>query len=149
MGCSARRKKNVCMYVCVYVCIYVCMYVCVCIYVFMSVCVSVRMEQFGSHWTDFCVIWYLMIFRKFVEKIQVWLKSVNNNGYVCTRQYVAVFFLKLDMFQTEAVGNIKTHIFNNFFSFENRAFYEIVWKNMIESDRPHDNTANAFCMQDN
>jgi len=35
------------------------------------VCPSVHMEQLGSHWTDFHEIWYLSIFRKFVEKIQV------------------------------------------------------------------------------
>jgi hypothetical protein len=42
---------------------------------------SVRMEQLGSHWTDFHEIWYLNIFRKFVEKIQVSLKSDKNNRY--------------------------------------------------------------------
>jgi hypothetical protein len=26
------------------------------------VCLSVRMELFGLHWTDFCKIWYLSIF---------------------------------------------------------------------------------------
>jgi hypothetical protein len=31
---------------------------------------SVRMEQLGSHWTDFHEIWYLSIFRKPVQKIQ-------------------------------------------------------------------------------
>jgi hypothetical protein len=35
----------------------------------MSVCPSVRMEQLGSHWTVFHEIWYLSIFRKYVEKI--------------------------------------------------------------------------------
>ena len=34
---------------------------------------SVRMEQLGSHWTDFHEIWYLNIFRKSVGKIQVLL----------------------------------------------------------------------------
>jgi len=36
---------------------------------------SVRVEQLGSHQTDFHEIWYLSIFRKFVEKIQVLLKQ--------------------------------------------------------------------------
>ena len=35
---------------------------------------SVRMEQLGSHYTDFNEISYLTIFRKSVEKIQVSLK---------------------------------------------------------------------------
>ena len=40
------------------------------------------------------------------------------------------------MFQTKGVGKIKTQfMFNNFFS-ENRAVDEIMWKNMVEKDRP-------------
>jgi len=36
---------------------------------------SVRMEQFGSHWTDFHEIRYLGIFRKkSFEKFKVWLQ---------------------------------------------------------------------------
>jgi hypothetical protein len=45
----------------------------------LSVCLSVRMEQLGSHLTDFHEIWYLSIFRTSVEKIQVSLKSFKNN----------------------------------------------------------------------
>jgi hypothetical protein len=45
---------------------------------FMSVCLSVRpsvhVEQLGSHWTDFYEIWYLSIFKKSVDKMQVSLK---------------------------------------------------------------------------
>ena len=40
----------------------------------MSVLQSVRMEQLGLHWKDFHEIWYLSIFRKSIEKIQVSLK---------------------------------------------------------------------------
>jgi hypothetical protein len=32
---------------------------------------SVRVDHLGSHWTDLHEIWYMMIFRKCVEKIQV------------------------------------------------------------------------------
>jgi hypothetical protein len=39
---------------------------------------SARVEQRGSHWTDFREIWY---FRKSVEKIQVLLKSDKNNEF--------------------------------------------------------------------
>jgi hypothetical protein len=41
----------------------------------------VRMEQLGSHWTDFHEIMYLNIFRKSIEKIQVSFKSNKSNGY--------------------------------------------------------------------
>jgi len=50
-----------------------------------SVRPSVRMEKLGSHWTDFHEIWYLSIFLKYVEKIQVSLKSDKNNGYFTWR----------------------------------------------------------------
>jgi hypothetical protein len=53
--------------------------------VVMSVCPlvrsSVRIQQLGSHWTEFLEIWYLSIFRKSVEKIQVSLTSDKNNRY--------------------------------------------------------------------
>ena len=71
------------------------------------VSLSVRVEQLGSHWTDLHEILYLGIFRKSVEKIQVWLKSCNS-GYVTwrhacvhSRQYLAEFFLEWEMFQAK------------------------------------------------
>jgi hypothetical protein len=48
----------------------------------MSVRLSGRMEQLGSHWTDFHEIWYLGIFRKSVMKIQFSLQCNKNNGYI-------------------------------------------------------------------
>jgi hypothetical protein len=47
----------------------------------MSVCPSGRVEQLGSHWTDFHENLYLSIFRKAVEKFKLSLKSDKNNGY--------------------------------------------------------------------
>jgi len=41
----------------------------------MSVYLSVPMEQLGSNSTDFHDIWYLQIFRKSVEKVQVSFKT--------------------------------------------------------------------------
>jgi hypothetical protein len=46
-----------------------------------SLCLSVRMEDLGSHRTGFHKISHLSSFLKFVEKIQVLLKSDNNNLY--------------------------------------------------------------------
>jgi len=43
-------------------------------------CLSVQLEQLGYHWKDFHEIWYLSIFRKSVEKIQVSLKSDKAKG---------------------------------------------------------------------
>ena len=45
----------------------------------MSVCPSIHMEQLGPHYTNFHEIWYLRVFQKSVEKIQVWLKSDKDN----------------------------------------------------------------------
>jgi len=42
---------------------------------------SVRMEQLGSHKTDFHEIWCWSIFGRFVEKIQVSFKYEKYNGY--------------------------------------------------------------------
>ena len=52
------------------------------------------------------------------------------------------------MFQTKVVEELKTHILYSikFFFFENRAVYEIMWKNILSAD---DNTAHAHCMVDN
>jgi hypothetical protein len=54
-----------------------------------SVHPSVCMEQLGSHCFDFLDIFYINIYRKFVQKIQVSLKSDKNNGVpyieVCIR----------------------------------------------------------------
>jgi len=43
------------------------------------------MEKLNSHYTHFYEIWYLNVFRKAVEKIQVLLKSDKNNRYFIWR----------------------------------------------------------------
>jgi hypothetical protein len=43
----------------------------------MSVCLPANMEQLGLHWTDFHKIWYLSIFKKFVQKMKISLKCDN------------------------------------------------------------------------
>jgi len=57
----------------------------------MSVRLSIRMEQLGSHWTDFRNIWYLSIFRKSVDNIHVSLKSDKYNGYL--HLYLCTFMI--------------------------------------------------------
>ena len=47
------------------------------------VCLSIHMEQLGSNWMYFHRIWYLNIFEKSVKKVQIWLKSGQNDRY-CT-----------------------------------------------------------------
>jgi hypothetical protein len=49
------------------------------------------------------------------------------------------------MFQTKVVDEIKTHILCSImFFFENRAVYEIMWKNIVVRGRPHDNMAHGI-----
>jgi hypothetical protein len=56
----------------------------------MPVYMAFHMEQLTSDWTEFCEIWYLRIFRTYVEKIQVSLKSDNNNVYF-TRIFMSAY----------------------------------------------------------
>jgi hypothetical protein len=46
----------------------------------MSVRQPVHMKKLSSHWTDFHVIWYLIIFRKSAENFHVSLKSDKKTG---------------------------------------------------------------------
>jgi hypothetical protein len=42
------------------------------------------------------------------------------------------------MIPTEVIEEIKTHfVFSNFFFLENRAVYEIMWKNIVQGGWPH------------
>jgi hypothetical protein len=52
--------------------------------------------------------------------------------------YFTHFFLKWEMFQAEVVEKKETHfcVQQLFFFFENNAFYEITWKNIVMTDRP-------------
>ena len=101
----------------------------------MSVCPTVRMEQLGSHWTDFREIWCLSIFRKSVKKIQVSLKSDKNNGrFTWTPIYIfdhisLSFSQNRKRFRQKAKrkSNTRFMLYNGFF-FENRTVYEIMWK---------------------
>jgi hypothetical protein len=99
------------------------------------------MEQLGSHWTDFCEIWYLRIFRKYVEKIQVILKCDEKNGYFTWRLTYIYGNISLNYSQNEKClwqncrENQNTHFILNIFS-ENRAVYEVMWENMLRPGGP-------------
>ena len=51
------------------------------------------------------------------------------------------------MFQTNGLGKIKTHFRLSDIFFENRADCEIMWKNIVEPDRPQ-MASNAIYMPD-
>jgi hypothetical protein len=48
------------------------------------------MEYLSSQWTDFHEIWYLSIFRKSINKVQVSLKYDKTNDYISWRPYIFV-----------------------------------------------------------
>jgi hypothetical protein len=56
------------------------------------VCLSVRVEQLGSHWTDFYEIVCFSVFRKSDNKIQVSLKSAQMTGisHECAFTFVII-----------------------------------------------------------
>ena len=53
-------------------------------------------------------------------------------------QYMTQFFLEWKTFQTKVVEKFKTRVLFSvtFFALENRAIYEIMWKNVVERGRP-------------
>ena len=55
------------------------------------------------------------------------------------------------MFQTKDVEKIKIHILCSFFKIENLAICDMMWKNMVEPNRPQTKykTGNAHCMLGN
>jgi hypothetical protein len=119
-----------------HVCLSVCLYVC------LSLCLSVRTEQLSSQWTDFHEIWYLRIFRKPAEKIQVSLKSDNNNS---TLHKDLCKFMIISRWITLRIRNISdkncrenqnTHfMFNNFFQKSCR-----LWDNVEKYGRARQDT---------
>jgi hypothetical protein len=87
-------------------------------------------------------ILYMRIFRKYVEKIQVTLKSDKSNGdmkwrrvYVCG--IIALNYCWNNPFRV--VEKIKKYVFCSVIPPpppENRAVYEVMWTNMVGPDRP-------------
>jgi hypothetical protein len=79
------------------------------------VCPSVRMEQLASNWMDLHEIWYLGIFRKSVEKIQVSLKSHKNFTWrpihilIISRSFL---LRKRNVSDTSCKENQNTHFVN-------------------------------------
>ena len=107
-----------------------------------SPCLSVRMEKLGSHWTDFHKIWYVGKCRKFIKQSdsQYNPTSIMGNLYenVCTFMitYRWILLRMRNFWDKGCREQQNTYfMFNNFCS-ENRALYEIMWKNMVEPDRP-------------
>jgi hypothetical protein len=84
-------------------------------------------------------IWF---FRKFVEEIQVSLKPNKNNGTSHEAQNTfliisRLILLKIRSVSEKIVEKIKhTHCVQQIFFLENRALYEIMWKNIVQWGKP-------------
>jgi hypothetical protein len=102
---------------------------------------SVRTEQLGSQWTDLHEIWYLTILRNSVQKLKFNYSLTRITGisheHKCTffLSYFVLLLLKMRNFQAERLYRKykKKFMISIFF---NRAFYEIMWKNIILPDKP-------------
>jgi hypothetical protein len=110
----------------------------------MSVRPSIRMELTGSNWADFRNIKHLKMFLKFVEKIKFHqnltkiMDDLRENQYtfIITSRSIPLI-TRNDTKKKKVVEKIKTHILRSLnFSAENRADYEIMWKNIAQSGRP-------------
>jgi hypothetical protein len=53
-------------------------------------------------------------------------------------QYLLEFFVEWDIFQTKFVEKVNAHILCSVFPPppESRAVYELMWKNVVQPDRP-------------
>ena len=67
-------------------------------------------------------------FQKFVEKIQVMSKSNKNNWYTSFIISRSVILRMRNVSDKSCTENQNTHFVFSDFIFENRAFYEIMWK---------------------
>ena len=84
-------------------------------------------------------IWMsLKICRDNSRFIKIWqdLRAHHMKANKYFWSYLAQFFLRWGIFLTKVVEDVKKphSMFNNFF-FENSAVYEIMWKNIVESNR--------------
>jgi hypothetical protein len=95
----------------------------------LSIRPSARMEQLGSHWTDFHEIRYLGIFQIPLERFQDLLKSGKKAGTLHQDRYKFLIIRRLILLRMRNISdkccreNRNTHFMFNLFFFENRAFF--------------------------
>ena len=95
------------------------------------------MENLSSHWSVFHEILYSSMFRKSVEEMQVSLKSDKNNGYFISSTSMIRRSILLRMRNIlDKSCRESENTFCSVTASENCAVYEIMWKNMVEPDRP-------------
>jgi hypothetical protein len=118
----------------------------------MSVRLSVCMEQLGPYWKDFSEIWYLRVFWKSVEKLQVSLKSDKNSEFFTWRPMYIFDHISLSSSYNEKIftkrcrENQNTHfIFSKHFS-NLRRLWDKVEKYCRAGQATDENMVQAHCM---
>jgi hypothetical protein len=101
---------------------------------------SVSMKHVHFHWKNFEETWYLSFFSKLYREnssfITIWQESwiAYMKTFSHLWQYLDKFFLKLEMFQTQAVEKIKHTFYVKYIFSENHVFYETMSKNMVKPE---------------
>jgi hypothetical protein len=108
------------------------------------------MQQLGCHWTDFCEVLYLNIFRKSIEKIQDSLKSGKNKAYFTGRPTYFMIISRSFLRRMKNVSHIfveviKTHILISliFFILKSYCLGDNVEKYCRAGQATYDNMAHA------
>jgi hypothetical protein len=104
------------------------------------------MKQFGCHWKDFHEIWYLSVFgylsRKY--KFNYTLTQTTGTLHKDLRTFITLsrrILLRMSNVSEKKLQIKPKHTFCVKWLFsKGRAVYEIMWKSMVEPDRPDDNT---------
>ena len=103
---------------------------------------SVRPSVLPSAWNTSVLtawIWYLSIFPKSVQKIQVSLKSVKSNGTLhkdlCTFIIISHSFLHVSH---KSCRENQNTFYVQWLIFESRSIYETMWKNILKTRQATD-----------
>ena len=104
------------------------------------VTLSFRMEQLGSHRTDFLEISHLRGFLQCVENIQVYLNSDESKGYFKSiTMYICDLSNSILLKMRNILDKICRENQNMHFKFNELsshcAVYNIMWKNTVQSNR--------------
>jgi len=98
-------------------------------------------------------IWYISIFRKFVEKIQVWLKSDKNKWHFIWRHSFLIIFHSV-LLKTRYISDQSCNENQNTFLWSMKLFRKLylLWNNVEKHSRDgqatDDNMEHANCMMD-
>ena len=126
-----------------------------------SSCLSVsppaRMEELGSHWTDFYNIWFLSVFRKHLSrKFKFHSNLTRITDILRGDEYTFLIISRSLLLRMKNVWNKKlerspknTHfIFNDFFFRKSCRLWDNVEKYCTAGQATDDNIAHALCMLD-